>query len=666
MKKLKSLRLVSLVVLGLVSCGKPGETATPNDKKSTGDSDASALLAGSSSDPSVWPLGRQAQYVIDIKCHNGVVATINGANSKPNSIVLPIDANNCLGILRSIKLGQRFYTPIRVVTDSDFAEGGKIEFVEKSDATDIMGIVIEKQIARSGPSPGSMVFRFTGITERRSLSGNIIAAKARSIFISYYGQTASGLINVSTVGGVINVLPTISPLVYFGCQVIAASLKSPGGVRISSDIMDLSKLSGDGLEAVMNSPAVSVQSIKNTFLGCGESVVANLPAIERMSMVLKNLEILTVKTTTITVGYSSGFPLSQCATDQAIIDPNQTYRWQGLLRAGDDIQPFMNGFKKYTLVNVGALHNDPDTANFICKLNGFAGGVVTAAGQFNSPNNYIFRWDAGLKVLAPAGALSDNNSIRGYLCKGKLQNVCKQDPSWIFNPSVPPVPATGKVADPIFGMRSGAYDSPQKITVFSPTSDAIIYYTIDGSEPNSSSAVYSGAIDISSTSTIKAIAFKAGFTDSDVATSNYAIIVGKPISVVEIGFEDGSDFDYNDAYVCLNGSFYVNNSEVIAAKDQQSVIINWSNDAKVAHLMTIKVTDISGLEIFRQSYQGHSKTHVMPNITLSMPIGSKLSIDLDHGLIQQNDIGRQPPRVQIKEDYCRLTNPPAPPLPSKL
>ena len=27
----------------------------------------------------------------------------------------------------------------------------------------------------------------------------------------------------------------------------------------------------------------------------------------------------------------------------------------------------------------------------------------------------------------------------------------------------------------------------------------------------------------------------------------HAIIVGKPISVVGIGFEDGSDFDYNDA-----------------------------------------------------------------------------------------------------------------------
>ena len=219
--------------------------------------------------------------------------------------------------------------------------------------------------------------------------------------------------------------------------------------------------------------------------------------------------------------------------------------------------------------------------------------------------------------------------------------------------NIPDIQSSGPVAAPVFGLRSGTYDSPQKITISSPTPDAIIYYTTDGSTPTTGSTFYSGPIDISSTSTIKAFAAKADFYDSMVVVSNYVIPVGKPVSEVGIGFEDGIDFDYNDVYVCLNGSFLVNSSEIVAAKDQQSNI-NWGNLAKTAHLMTIKVTDVSGIEIFSRSYQGRSKTPLMPNISLWMPIGSKLRIDLDNGSIQQNDIGRQPHRVQIKQDYCRL------------
>ena len=125
--------------------------------------------------------------------------------------------------------------------------------------------------------------------------------------------------------------------------------------------------------------------------------------------------------------------LAQCANGQAVLDPSQTYSWQGTLRAGDDISGFVNHFNKYTFVNVGALHNDPATANFVCQLNGYLGGVVTTPGSFNSPNNNnIYRWDPNSKSLIPANAASDNNTIKGYLCKGKLKDPCKQDQSWIF------------------------------------------------------------------------------------------------------------------------------------------------------------------------------------------------------------------------------------------
>ena len=70
---------------------------------------------------------------------------------------------------------------------------------------------------------------------------------------------------------------------------------------------------------------------------------------------------------------------------------------------------------------------------------------------------------------------------------------------------------------------SGAVTSGTDITLTTATSGADIYYTTDGSVPTTSSNKYSSAIDISAETTIKAIAVKAGYVPSDVATFTYTI-----------------------------------------------------------------------------------------------------------------------------------------------
>ena len=64
------------------------------------------------------------------------------------------------------------------------------------------------------------------------------------------------------------------------------------------------------------------------------------------------------------------------------------------------------------------------------------------------------------------------------------------------------------------------YTSAQSVTLSSPGADAI-YYTLDGSTPTHSSTLYTGPITVYSTTTINAIATKAGLTDSTVATATY-------------------------------------------------------------------------------------------------------------------------------------------------
>src|SRR5258707_12412988 len=50
-----------------------------------------------------------------------------------------------------------------------------------------------------------------------------------------------------------------------------------------------------------------------------------------------------------------------------------------------------------------------------------------------------------------------------------------------------------------------------------------IYYTTDGSTPTTSSAVYSGALTFTQTTTLKAMAAASGMTNSAVASATYTI-----------------------------------------------------------------------------------------------------------------------------------------------
>lgn len=82
---------------------------------------------------------------------------------------------------------------------------------------------------------------------------------------------------------------------------------------------------------------------------------------------------------------------------------------------------------------------------------------------------------------------------------------------------------TFKVATPTFSPWSGVYNSTQNVTITCATTDATIRYTIDGSEPNATSPIYTGPITVDKTSTIKAYASKTGYNDSGVATATYTL-----------------------------------------------------------------------------------------------------------------------------------------------
>lgn len=83
------------------------------------------------------------------------------------------------------------------------------------------------------------------------------------------------------------------------------------------------------------------------------------------------------------------------------------------------------------------------------------------------------------------------------------------------------------VSMPTFNPLPGNYNTDQLITLNSTTSGAVIYYTLDGSIPTSSSTKYTSAIStsgiVATTITIQAIATKSGSTDSSTASGTYVL-----------------------------------------------------------------------------------------------------------------------------------------------
>jgi hypothetical protein len=80
------------------------------------------------------------------------------------------------------------------------------------------------------------------------------------------------------------------------------------------------------------------------------------------------------------------------------------------------------------------------------------------------------------------------------------------------------------VATPAFSVAAGSYASALSVSITTTTSGASIRYTLDGSIPSSTNGtLYSAALAITSTKTLKAIAYKTGWSNSEVATISYTV-----------------------------------------------------------------------------------------------------------------------------------------------
>lgn len=124
-------------------------------------------------------------------------------------------------------------------------------------------------------------------------------------------------------------------------------------------------------------------------------------------------------------------------------------------------------------------------------------------------------------------AAGETGSITGFLANynGQVQLYPRDDNDFTTQ-------TMEQVATPVITPASGTYEGSVEVSISCATEGAIIYYTMDGTDPDENSGDYGGSFVIAATSvqaapvTVKAIAMKEGMTNSEVATATYDITTG--------------------------------------------------------------------------------------------------------------------------------------------
>jgi uncharacterized repeat protein (TIGR03803 family) len=123
--------------------------------------------------------------------------------------------------------------------------------------------------------------------------------------------------------------------------------------------------------------------------------------------------------------------------------------------------------------------------------------------------------------------VGSTETIEALAVASGYSNSAVASAAYQITPVVTPVAAT-----PVFSPAAGSYSAAQTVSISDATAGASIYYTTNGTTPTTSSTKYTGAIAVSSTETIKALAVAGGYTDSAVASATYTITAPKACTPV--------------------------------------------------------------------------------------------------------------------------------------
>lgn len=121
----------------------------------------------------------------------------------------------------------------------------------------------------------------------------------------------------------------------------------------------------------------------------------------------------------------------------------------------------------------------------------------------------------GSSIYVAPLVVAENTIIKAKATKPGWPDGSVQDAGYSF-----------RVEKPTFDPPGDTYSGNQTITITCATPNANIHYTTDGTEPSLSSSLYNTPIEIDVDTTLKAIAFRGGWTASEISNAAYTIASG--------------------------------------------------------------------------------------------------------------------------------------------
>lgn len=273
--------------------------------------------------------------------------------------------------------------------------------------------------------------------------------------------------------------------------------------------------SGDGSEgtgAVFKDPAAIDQSPANSFMAFRGNVFEDMPA------------------NTNTPGSLCVVKLSDFAPLNVILIGNQFYNCHNTVATGENgLVRHYNGTGK-----VSAWANALFNCNLATRFINFHQFSTSATGNEVSNNIAHYgddvNYTANLTLVRFGGTISSLTTGLNVLDGSGADYTMLSTPAGSGTASTRTYTAptvtvgSSQVATPAFSIGSGTYTGTQSVTITTGTSGATIRYTTDGSTPSSTAGtIYAGAVSIATSTTLKALAYKSGMTDSAVTTATYTI-----------------------------------------------------------------------------------------------------------------------------------------------